>query len=198
MAPSGGPRLSGLQKQVLSLYRGFLRAARLKSLEDRKKIESLVSAEFRRNAMQIDHKNFLHIEYLLRRGKKQLDQLKSPCTIGLSSINVTLPQTQQTKPWNMVGMKVGLIFWVELYHVLSIMLMVPANYQLIPIFWKQKEKITSKQEIYSLILFFYLLIPFLIGSFEENNWSIYMFNKVYCLLFFLDIWNVLNWTSNCC
>ncbi|EXC12324.1 hypothetical protein L484_004472 [Morus notabilis] len=98
MAPSGGPRLSGLQKQVLSLYRGFLRAARLKSAEDRRRIESTVSAEFRRNAKQIDHKNFLHIEYLLRRGKKQLDQLRSPDTIGLSSINVTLSQTQRAEP----------------------------------------------------------------------------------------------------
>lgn len=98
MAPSGGPRLSGLQKQVLSLYRGFLRAARLKSADDRRRIESMVSAEFRCNAKQIDHKNFLHIEYLLRRGKKQLDQLKSPDTIGLSSINVTLSQTQRAKP----------------------------------------------------------------------------------------------------
>ncbi|KAK3003887.1 hypothetical protein RJ639_019719 [Escallonia herrerae] len=77
-----------MQKQVLSLYRAFLRAARSKSLQDRSRIESLVSAEFRHNSKSIERKNFLHIEYLLRRGKKQLDQLKNPDTVGLSSLNV--------------------------------------------------------------------------------------------------------------
>ncbi|XP_038890134.1 succinate dehydrogenase assembly factor 1, mitochondrial [Benincasa hispida] len=80
-------KLSGLQKQVLSLYRAFLRAARSKSAEDRRQIESIVAAEFRRNAKQIDRKNFIHIEYLLRRGNKQLDQLKSPGTVRFSTIN---------------------------------------------------------------------------------------------------------------
>ncbi|KZV48725.1 succinate dehydrogenase assembly factor 1, mitochondrial [Dorcoceras hygrometricum] len=84
---SSGPRLSGMQKQVLALYRGFLRAARTKSPEVRSRIQATVSAEFRHNS-QIDRKNFLYIEYLLRRGKKQLDQLNSPDTVGLSSLNV--------------------------------------------------------------------------------------------------------------
>lgn len=96
MAPSSGPRLSGMQKQILSLYRGFLRAARSKSAEDRHKIESIVSTEFRHNAKHVDRKNFLYIEYLLRRGKKQLDQLKSPDTISLSSFDLSLPQTKHT------------------------------------------------------------------------------------------------------
>lgn len=78
-----------LQRQVSSLYRGFLRVAHLKSAEDRHKIESLVSNEFHCNAKNVDRKNFLYIEYLLRRGKKQLDQLKSPDTLGLSALNVS-------------------------------------------------------------------------------------------------------------
>lgn len=94
MAASGGRRLSGMQKQVLGLYRGFLRAARTKSAEDRHKIESLVSNEFRYNAKNVDRKNFLYIEYLLRRGKKQLDQLKSPDTVGLSALNVSFSETK--------------------------------------------------------------------------------------------------------
>ncbi|CAA0837686.1 LYR family of Fe/S cluster biogenesis protein [Striga hermonthica] len=88
MGASGNPRLSGMQKQVLALYRGFLRAARAKSPEERTKIESIVSAEFRHNSTQVDRKNFLYIEYLVRRGKKQLDQLKSPDTVGLTSLNI--------------------------------------------------------------------------------------------------------------
>ncbi|BBH08732.1 LYR family of Fe/S cluster biogenesis protein [Prunus dulcis] len=94
MGVSRGPRLSGMQKQVLSLYRGFLRAARAKSAEDRQQIESLVSSEFRRNAKEVDRKNFLYIEYLLRRAKKQLDQLRSSDVVGLSALNVSFSQTK--------------------------------------------------------------------------------------------------------
>ncbi|KAI3464273.1 hypothetical protein Pfo_020936 [Paulownia fortunei] len=96
MGASSKPRLSGMQKQVLALYRGFLRAARSKSPEERSRIESFVSAEFRHNSTLVDRKNFLYIEYLLRRGKKQLDQLKSPDTVGLSSLNVEVSQTKRS------------------------------------------------------------------------------------------------------
>ncbi|PSS19374.1 Succinate dehydrogenase assembly factor 1A like [Actinidia chinensis var. chinensis] len=95
MGASTGPKLSGMQKQVLSLYRGFLRSARSKSPEERHQIESIVSTEFRRNSKLIDRKNFLYIEYLLRRGKKQLDQIKSPDTVGLSYLNVDASQTKK-------------------------------------------------------------------------------------------------------
>ncbi|KAL6963927.1 hypothetical protein U1Q18_034934 [Sarracenia purpurea var. burkii] len=96
MGASTGPKLSGMQKQVLGLYRGFLRAARTKSAADRRQIESIVSAEFHRNAKLVDRKSFLYIEYLLRRGKKQLEQLKSPDTVGLSYQN--LDASQPKKP----------------------------------------------------------------------------------------------------
>lgn len=89
MPSSGGLRkLSGMQKQVLALYRGFFRVARFKAPEERRNIESIVSAEFRKNSMSVDRKNFLYIEYLLRRGRKQLDQLKDPGTVRLSSLKV--------------------------------------------------------------------------------------------------------------
>lgn len=81
-------KLSGIQRQVLALYRGFLRTARLKSPEERHRIESVVSAEFRENARNIDRKNFVYIEYLLRRGKKQLEQLKDPDITGLSTLEI--------------------------------------------------------------------------------------------------------------
>ncbi|XP_078171784.1 uncharacterized protein LOC144565870 [Carex rostrata] len=81
-------KLSGMQKQVLSLYRGFLRAARSKATEDRERIHSVVSAEFRNNARNVDRRNFIYIEYLLRRGKRQLEQLKDPGTKGLSTLKV--------------------------------------------------------------------------------------------------------------
>ena len=98
MGASRGQRLSGMQKQVLSLYRGFLRAARSKSDEERHKIESIVSEEFRRNSKEVDQKNFIYIEYLLRRGNKQLDQLRNPGTTGLTSLEVDLSRTNKTNP----------------------------------------------------------------------------------------------------
>lgn len=94
MGVSSGPRLSGMQKQVLALYRGFLRAARSKSNEERREIQLIVSSEFRRNSKEIDRKNFQYIEYLIRRGRKQLDQLKSPDTVGLSSLTVNSSQSK--------------------------------------------------------------------------------------------------------
>ncbi|KAH6833985.1 LYR family of Fe/S cluster biogenesis protein [Perilla frutescens var. hirtella] len=96
MGAATKPRLSGMQKQVLALYRGFLRAARTKSPEERSRIEAIVSQEFRRNSLEVDRKNFLYIEYLVRRGKKQLDQLKSPETVGLVSLNVEASQIKKS------------------------------------------------------------------------------------------------------
>ncbi|KAF5811084.1 putative complex 1 LYR protein [Helianthus annuus] len=95
MGASRAQKLSGIQKQVLSLYRGFLRTACSKTPENQAHIESLVSAEFRKNAQSIDRKNFLHIEYLLRRGKKQLDQLKTVDSVRLSSSNIELSDNQK-------------------------------------------------------------------------------------------------------
>ncbi|KAI3826051.1 hypothetical protein L1987_00093 [Smallanthus sonchifolius] len=95
MGASRAQKLSGIQKQVLSLYRRFLRTAHSKTPENRAHIESLVSAEFRKNSQLIDRKNFLHVEYLLRRGKKQLDQLKTVDSVRLSSSNVELPDTER-------------------------------------------------------------------------------------------------------
>ncbi|KAJ1274056.1 hypothetical protein BS78_05G034000 [Paspalum vaginatum] len=81
-------KLSGIQKQVLALYRGFLRTARQKAPEDRRRIESVVSAEFHDNARNVDRRNFVYIEYLLRRGSKQLEQLKNPDMTGLATLEV--------------------------------------------------------------------------------------------------------------
>ncbi|XP_073002942.1 succinate dehydrogenase assembly factor 1, mitochondrial [Typha latifolia] len=89
-------RLSGMQRQVLGLYRGFLRAARQKAPEERRRVESVVSTEFRQNAKNVDRKNFLYIEYLLRRGQRQLEQLKNPGTTGLSTLNATSATSVQS------------------------------------------------------------------------------------------------------
>ena len=96
MAPTS--RLSGLQKDVLALYRSILREAIHK---DRKTLpisdkniplNQLLSPssgssssstayardKFRREALAVRRSDFKTIEYKIRKGKKQLDLLKMP------------------------------------------------------------------------------------------------------------------------
>ncbi|XP_075070485.1 succinate dehydrogenase assembly factor 1, mitochondrial [Mixophyes fleayi] len=63
-------RHSNLQKQVLSLYKQFLVAGK-----DKPGFVPQIQHEFRKNA-KIPRTNIMIIEYLLRRGKRQLEQLK--------------------------------------------------------------------------------------------------------------------------
>ena len=69
-------RLSGLQRDVLSLYRRCLRAARLKPVANRPNFEAFTRREFARN-LKLD-KNFSTIEFLLRKGQKQLEVYEPP------------------------------------------------------------------------------------------------------------------------
>jgi succinate dehydrogenase assembly factor 1 len=71
------PRLSGLQRDVLSLYRRCLRAARLKPAANRPNFESFTRREFTRN-IALDKKDFSAIEFLLRKGQKQLEVYEAP------------------------------------------------------------------------------------------------------------------------
>lgn len=77
--PTTLQRPSGLQRQVLSLYRNALRAARRQELEQRVGIETHARCEFDkyRNA---DKRNYQLIEHLIRRGKRQLEILATSGT----------------------------------------------------------------------------------------------------------------------
>lgn len=61
---------SRLQKQVLSLYRKFLRAS-----QDKPGFADHIKYEFRKNSL-IPKTDGLRIEYLLRRAQNQLKQLE--------------------------------------------------------------------------------------------------------------------------
>lgn len=71
------PRLSGLQRDVLSLYRRCLRAARLKPISNRPNFEAFARREFAKN-VTVDKKDFSAIEFLLRKGNKQLEIYEAP------------------------------------------------------------------------------------------------------------------------
>ncbi|OJJ47435.1 hypothetical protein ASPZODRAFT_63541 [Penicilliopsis zonata CBS 506.65] len=70
-------RLSGLQREVLSLYRKCLRTIRQKPLNARDNFRAYAREEFRKN-LSLSKKDFTAIEYLLRKGYRQLEMYSSP------------------------------------------------------------------------------------------------------------------------
>ncbi|KAL1955036.1 hypothetical protein VTO42DRAFT_327 [Malbranchea cinnamomea] len=70
-------RLSGLQREVLSLYRQCLRAIRKKPAESQGNFRRFARQEFQKN-LSISKKDFNAIEYLIRKGHRQLDMYSSP------------------------------------------------------------------------------------------------------------------------
>ncbi|RAL08687.1 succinate dehydrogenase assembly factor 1 [Aspergillus homomorphus CBS 101889] len=70
-------RLSGLQREVLSLYRKCLREIRKKPAETRENFRVYARAEFQKQ-VTVSKKDFTAIEYLLRKGQRQLETYSSP------------------------------------------------------------------------------------------------------------------------
>lgn len=72
-------RASGLQKEVLGLYRQLLRAARQKDpSKEAGGTWALARAQFREDAASVKRSDFQKIEFLLRHGRKQLKYLSMP------------------------------------------------------------------------------------------------------------------------
>ncbi|VUC27822.1 unnamed protein product [Clonostachys rosea] len=70
-------RLSGLQKEVLALYRRCLRESRKKPESTRAHFEQFARTEFARN-LALDKRDFAAIEFLIRKGRRQLETYASP------------------------------------------------------------------------------------------------------------------------
>lgn len=70
-------RLSGLQKDVLSLYRSCLRESRKKPKAARSHFQAFARSEFEKN-IQIDKRDFAAVEFLLRKGRRQLEVYSAP------------------------------------------------------------------------------------------------------------------------
>lgn len=82
-------RPSRLQKQILSLYRELLRAGRGKP-----GAEARVRAEFRQHA-SLPRSDVLRIEYLYRRGRRQLQLLRSGHAKAMGAFVRPLGQTEK-------------------------------------------------------------------------------------------------------
>ncbi|KAI0822290.1 hypothetical protein BC628DRAFT_1390370 [Trametes gibbosa] len=69
---------SGLQKDVLALYRRALRMANTKPLSSQPKFRIFVRYSFKTQAAAISPRNISAIEHLLRRGKRQIEMYEDP------------------------------------------------------------------------------------------------------------------------
>ncbi|KAF7513735.1 hypothetical protein GJ744_007786 [Endocarpon pusillum] len=76
-------RLSGLQRQVLSLYRQCLREAKKKPPLVRGNFRDFTRREFR-DHQNMDKKDFAAVERLLRTGTRKLELYSSP---GIKNIS---------------------------------------------------------------------------------------------------------------
>ncbi|XP_018412783.1 PREDICTED: succinate dehydrogenase assembly factor 1, mitochondrial [Nanorana parkeri] len=81
---------SNLQKQVLSLYKHLIRAGK-----DKPGALPRIQHEFRRNA-KIPRTEVMRIEYLVRRGRRQLEQLKDVNTKQLGAFIKTSPDQSES------------------------------------------------------------------------------------------------------
>ena len=70
-------KLSGLQKQVLGLYRNCLRSIHEKPLENRSNWVQYIHSEFGKYR-GISRRDFPTIEHLLRLGNRRYEMYKSP------------------------------------------------------------------------------------------------------------------------
>ena len=72
-------RLTGLQKQVLRVYRKALRCAAGKDAEIRADNVDFVKREFRKNR-DIDKRDFRRIEHFVRKAEKMIKLMGNPNT----------------------------------------------------------------------------------------------------------------------
>ncbi|ODV68580.1 hypothetical protein HYPBUDRAFT_151996 [Hyphopichia burtonii NRRL Y-1933] len=70
-------RLSGLQREVLKLYRSSIRVVKTKPEETREHWRSFIREEFRKN-QKVPKKSFTVIEHLIRVGHKRYELYLNP------------------------------------------------------------------------------------------------------------------------
>ncbi|ORX45708.1 hypothetical protein DM01DRAFT_1378000 [Hesseltinella vesiculosa] len=69
-------RRSGLQQQIINLYRECFRAAKEKPVDARPRFQAFIRQEFRKH--DIRKNDFATIEYMLRKGERQLKTYRKP------------------------------------------------------------------------------------------------------------------------
>ncbi|KAJ7600710.1 hypothetical protein C8J56DRAFT_847282 [Mycena floridula] len=72
------PARSGLQQEVLNLYRRALRMAQRKPQSTRAKFDLLVRYTFRQRASSVSARDVSAIEHLMRTGKRKIEMYEDP------------------------------------------------------------------------------------------------------------------------
>ncbi|KAF2112407.1 complex 1 protein-domain-containing protein [Lophiotrema nucula] len=70
-------KLTGLQRDVIALYRQCLKAVREKPADTRENFRAFARSEFHKN-QGVNKKDFGTIEYLLRQGRRKLETYQDP------------------------------------------------------------------------------------------------------------------------
>ncbi len=87
MSTTAARRLSGLQKDVLSLYRTLLRSVNKKpDPQVRLHLREVVKQSFREEAQSVNRNDFRTIEHMLRHGHKQKKLLDMPGFTGATIV----------------------------------------------------------------------------------------------------------------
>ena len=81
-------RRSGLQREILALYREFLRVAKAVGGDSAgvQGLQNRIRQEFRREAQALSPKEHERIEYRVRTARKKLKVLKSPGFSGVTTL----------------------------------------------------------------------------------------------------------------
>ena len=90
IAPAAAaPRLSGLQRQVLSLYRECRRAAARAAggAASRAALRARVRRDFRERGARVDRLDIMRIEFLMRQARKQIEAAASPGVAGFREVS---------------------------------------------------------------------------------------------------------------
>jgi len=82
-------RLSGLQRQVLSLYRECLRAAARAAggAASREALRARVRRDFRERGARVDRLDIMRIEFLMRQARKQIEAAAAPGVTGFREVS---------------------------------------------------------------------------------------------------------------
>ncbi|KND04054.1 uncharacterized protein SPPG_01499 [Spizellomyces punctatus DAOM BR117] len=77
-------RRTGLQRDVLDLYRSLLRVVRTKPESSRDHFYKYIRSQFRQDASSVSQRDISTIEFMLRKGRRQLEVLKSDSVVDIS------------------------------------------------------------------------------------------------------------------
>ncbi|KAG1774813.1 hypothetical protein EV702DRAFT_470278 [Suillus placidus] len=89
-------RKSGLQKEVLALYRRALRMVRTKPALTQPKFLLFVRYNFHTQASSVSPRDVAAIEHLLRRGRRQLEMYEQP-SVRDCQISQAMSDWEQTR-----------------------------------------------------------------------------------------------------